>query len=253
VDALAGRVAVVTGASGGIGAAIATTLGAAGAHVVLAARRDAERERVAAAIRDAGGSALPVRCDVTREDDIVALFATAHEAFGRVDILINNAGVTAARAIDEMTLDYWNDIVNVNLTAAFLASREAVKRMKAQTPQGGRIVSIGSISAITPRPDSLAYTVTKHALEGLTHQLTFDGRAYGVVASIVRPGTTLTGFTAQSRPRAAAGPGERPEDYIMHAEDVAHVVLLMCTLPPEVNLYDATILPNNMKSFIGRG
>jgi NAD(P)-dependent dehydrogenase (short-subunit alcohol dehydrogenase family) len=251
--ALGGRIAIVTGASSGIGEAIATTFAAAGARVVLAARRIDELERVAAAIRADGGDALPIRCDVTREDEVVALFAATHNTFGRLDILVNNAGITAHKPIDEMTLDYWNDVLAANLTSAFLCSREAVKRMKAQTPQGGRIVNLGSISAITPRPDSLGYTATKHALEGLTHQLTMDGRAYGVVSSIIRPGATLSGFTTQSRAPRNAGPGERPEEYIMHAADVAQVALTMCALPPEVNLYEATILPNAMRSFISRG
>jgi NAD(P)-dependent dehydrogenase (short-subunit alcohol dehydrogenase family) len=250
---LDGRVAVVTGASSGIGEAIATTFASAGARVVLAARRLDELERVAAAIRTAGGHAVPVRCDVTREADVVALFAATHDACARLDILVNNAGITAHKPIDEMSLDYWNDVLAANLTSAFLCSREAVKRMKAQTPQGGRIINMGSISAITPRPDSLGYTATKHALEGLTHQLTMDGRAYGVVSSIIRPGATLSGFTTQSRAPRDAGPGAKPEDYIMHADDVAQVALTMCALPPEVNLYEATILPNAMRSFISRG
>jgi NAD(P)-dependent dehydrogenase (short-subunit alcohol dehydrogenase family) len=250
---LDGRVAIVTGASSGIGVAIAQGLAAEGAHTVIAARRRDELEEVAAAIRASGGSARAIPSDVSVEADIIALVATAVATYGRLDILVNNAGITAAKPIDEMTLDYWNNVVAVNLTSAFLASREAVKAMKAQTPQGGRIINIGSVSSITPRPNSLGYTVTKHGIEGLTHQLTMDGRAYGVVASIVRPGATLSGFTQQTRNRTTAGAGETPHDYVMDAGDVARVVTLMCTLPPEVNLYDATILPNQMRSFISRG
>jgi NAD(P)-dependent dehydrogenase (short-subunit alcohol dehydrogenase family) len=143
-------------------------------------------------------------------------------------------------------------VLAVNLTAPFLMSREAVRVMKAQSPQGGRIVNIGSISQKTPRPDSMAYTATKHALQGMTHQLTMDGRKYGVVASIIHPGATLSSFSAR-RGRTTPGPGATPDDYIMAGEDVARVAMLMCALPPEVNLYEATILPNNMRSFIGRG
>ncbi len=250
---LEGRVAIVTGASGGIGVAIAAGLAAEGAHTVVAARRRDELERVAQTILARGDSARAIPCDVTVEDDVVALVAQTIAAYGRLDILVNNAGITAAQPIDEMTLDYWNNVLAVNLTSAFLASREAIKVMKTQSPPGGRIVNIGSISSLTPRPNSLGYTVTKHGLEGLTHQLTMDGRAYGVVASIVRPGATLSGFTGQSRARTTAGPGETPHDYIMDPADVARIVTLMCTLPPEVNLYEATILPNNMRSFISRG
>jgi NADP-dependent 3-hydroxy acid dehydrogenase YdfG len=124
--------------------------------------------------------------------------------------------------------------------------------MKAQMPQGGRIINIGSVSAKTPRPDSLPYTVTKFGLQGMTHQLTMDGRKHNIVASIIHPGATLSSFTAR-RGRTTAGPGERPDDYVMAAEEVAKVALLMATLPGEVNLYEATILPNHMRSFIGRG
>lgn len=250
---MTGRVAVVTGASGGIGEAIATAFGAEGASVVLGGRRVAALERVAAEIVRAGGSALAVPGDVRREADVLELFAAASRVYGRLDVLVNNAGVTAHKPIDEMSLDYWNDVLAVNLTAPFLATREAVKLMKAQHPQGGRIITIGSISQKTPRPDSLAYTAAKHALHGLTHQVTMDGRAYGVVASIIHPGSTFSGFTRQTSGRTAPGPGAKPENYVMAAEDVARVAVLMATLPPEVNLFEATILPNHMRSFIDRG
>jgi len=125
--------------------------------------------------------------------------------------------------------------------------------MKAQQPQGGRIVNIGSVSAKTPRPDSLPYTVTKFGLQGMTHQLTMDGRKYNIVSSIIHPGATLSSFSTR-RGRTKAGYGEKPsDDYIMAAEDVAKVAVLMAALPDEVSLYEATILPNSMRSFIGRG
>jgi NAD(P)-dependent dehydrogenase (short-subunit alcohol dehydrogenase family) len=251
-ETLSGRVAIVTGASGGIGEGIALALAREGAHVVLAARRRDALERVASAIEAAGGSALVVPADMRRERDVVDLVSAAQQAYGRLDVLVNNAGITAHRPIDEMSLDYWNEVLAVNLTSAFLASREAVKAMKAQQPQGGRIITIGSVSQKTPRPDSLAYTATKHALHGLTHQLTMDGRAYGVVASIVHPGSTLSSFNGADR-GVTAGPGATPDRYIMAPADVARVVVLMATLPPEVNLYEATILPNQMRSFISRG
>lgn len=251
-ETLSGRVVIVTGASGGIGAGIATAFAREGATVVLAARRRDALRRVASEIGAAGGSALAVPTDMRDEDAVVALVATARQTYGRVDALVNNAGVTAHCPIDEMSLGYWNDVLAVNLTSAFLASREAVKAMKAQVPQGGRIITIGSVSQKTPRPDSLAYTATKHALQGLTHQLTMDGRAYGVVASIIHPGSTLSSFNGADR-GAVAGPGETPDRYIMEPADVARIAVLMATLPPEVNLYEATILPNHMKSFVGRG
>ena len=250
---MTGRVAMVTGASSGIGEAIASAFGAEGAVLVLGGRRVPELQRVAAAITRAGGSALAIPGDVRREADILELFATVKRTYGRLDVLVNNAGVTAHKPIDEMSLEYWNDILAANLTSAFLATREAVKLMKAQDPQGGRIITLGSVSQKTPRKDSLAYTATKHALQGLTHQVTMDGRAYGVVASIIHPGSTLSGFTRQTTGRTVSGAGPTPQQYVMAAEDVARVAVLMATLPPEVNLYEATILPNQMRSFIDRG
>jgi NAD(P)-dependent dehydrogenase (short-subunit alcohol dehydrogenase family) len=249
---LDGRVAIVTGTSSGIGKAIAEMFAAEGAKVVLAARRKPILDEIASGIKAKGGTALAVATDVTQEAEVAALFAKAVEAFGRVDVVINNAGVPSHAAIEDMTLKQWTDVVDVNLTAPFLVAREAVRVMKTQKPQGGRIVNVGSVSAKTPRPDSIAYTATKYALQGLTHQLTMDGRKYGVVSSIVHPGATLSSFSAK-RGRTVAGHGKPGDDYIMSADDVARVALLMSSLPDEVNLYEATILPNQMRSFIGRG
>lgn len=241
------RVAIVTGASNGLGRAIAEVFAAEGAKVVLAARRKAVLDDVAAGITAKGGIALAAPTDVTREDEVIALFKQAKDAYGRVDILVNNAGVPTSTPVEEMTLAYWQSVIDVNLTAVFLCSREAVKIMKAQG--GGRIINMGSISARSSRPNSSAYTATKFAIDGFTRSLTQEGRAYGVVASVIHPGSTATGFT-QGRP---AGPGATPKDYVMAPEEVARVAVLMCSLPPEVNLFDATILPNHQPSFLGRG
>jgi NAD(P)-dependent dehydrogenase (short-subunit alcohol dehydrogenase family) len=249
---LEGRIAIVTGASHGIGRGIAETFAAEGARTVLVARRTALLDEVAAAITQKGGEALAHPADLTREDEIVALFARVRETFGRLDVLVNNAGIAAHRDTEDITLDYWRSALDINITAPFLCSREAVRMMKAQTPRGGRIINIGSVSAKTPRPDSLPYTVTKFGLQGMTHQLTMDGRKHDIVASIIHPGATLSSFSMR-RGRTTAGAGERPDDYVMAAEDVAKVAVLMAALPPEVNLYEATILPNHMRSFIGRG
>jgi NAD(P)-dependent dehydrogenase (short-subunit alcohol dehydrogenase family) len=249
---LTGKVAIVTGASSGLGRGIAQALAAAGAKTVLAARRTEMLEQAAAEIRNGGGTALAETTDVTREDEVCRLFKKVQQTCGRVDVLVNNAGVAAHRPIEDITLAYWQEVLDVNLTAAFLCSREAIRIMKEQVPQGGRIINIGSVSAKTPRPDSLPYTASKFALHGMTHQLTMDGRKYGVVASIVHPGATLSSFSTR-RGRTEAGGGPTPEDYIMAPQGVAKVVVLMCSLPPEVNLYEATILPNHMRSLIGRG
>jgi NAD(P)-dependent dehydrogenase (short-subunit alcohol dehydrogenase family) len=249
---LQGKVAIVTGASNGIGRAIGETFAAEGAKTVLVARRAELLDQIAADIKAAGGEALAAPTDVTQEDQVAALFAKTMKAYGRVDVLVNNAGVATHINTEEISLKYWREVLDINITAAFLCSREAIKIMKDQKPQGGRIINMGSISAKTPRPDSLPYTTTKFAIQGMTHQLTMDGRKYGVVASIIHPGATLSSFTTR-RGRTEHGPGEKPEDYVMAAEEVAKVATLMASLPDEVNLYEATILPNHMRSFIGRG
>ncbi len=241
------RVAIVTGASNGIGRGIAEKFAEAGAKVVLVARRKHALADVAAGIAKSGGHAVPVPTDVTNEAEVLALFATVKEQFGRLDILVNNAGVPNFKPTEEMSLADWQGIVDVNLTAVFLCSREALRIMK---PQGyGRIINMGSISAWSARNHAIGYNATKAAVEGITRSLTLDGRAYGVVASVIHPGAASSSFT-QGRP---PGPGATPQDYLMSPEHVARVALLMCTLPPEVNLFDATILPNHQPSFIGRG
>jgi NAD(P)-dependent dehydrogenase (short-subunit alcohol dehydrogenase family) len=246
------RVAIVTGASNGIGRAIAETFAGEGAKTVLVARRVELLDEIASGIRSRGGEALPAPTDVTQEEQVTDLFAKVRKIYGRLDILVNNAGVATHINTEDISLEYWQEVLDINITAVFLCCREAVRIMKDQTPQGGRIINMGSVSAKTPRPDSLPYTATKFAVQGMTHQLTMDGRKHGIVASIIHPGATLSSFSTR-RGRTKAGPGPTPDDYIMAAEDVAKVAVLMSALPPEVNLYEATILPNHMRSFIGRG
>jgi len=246
------KVAIVTGASNGIGRAIAETFAAEGAKTVLVARRAELLDEVAAGIKAKGGTALSVPADLTKEEQIDALFERAVRTYGRLDVLINNAGISATKPTEDIALQFWLDALAINITAPFLCSRAAIRIMKAQTPQGGRIINIGSISQKTPRPDSLPYAVCKHGLQGMTHQLTMDGRKYGVVASIIHPGATLSSFTTRHG-RTTSGAGATPDDYVMAGEDVARVAVLMASLPPEVNLFESTILPNNMRSFIGRG
>ncbi len=246
------KVAIVTGASNGIGRSIAETFAAEGAKTVLVARRGELLDEVAAGIEAKGGTALPVPADLTKEDQVAAVFDRALKIYGRLDVLVNNAGIATHKETEDITLQYWNDAIAINITAAFMCARAAIRIMKAQEPKGGRIINIGSVSAKTPRPDSLPYTVTKFGLQGMTHQLTMDGRKHNIVASIIHPGATLSSFTTR-RGRTKSGHGEKPEDYVMAGEDVARVAVLMAALPGEVNLYEATILPNHMRSFIGRG
>jgi NAD(P)-dependent dehydrogenase (short-subunit alcohol dehydrogenase family) len=252
VGQLHNRVAIVTGASNGIGRAIAETFAAEGAKTVLVARRAELLEEVASGIRSRGGEALPTPTDVTQEEQVIALFAKVTKIYGRLDILVNNAGVAAHINTEEILLEDWRAVLDINVTAVFLCCREAIRIMKDQMPRGGRIINMGSISAKTPRPDSLPYTTTKFAIQGMTHQLTMDGRKHGIVASMIHPGATLSSFSTRHG-RMKAGPGATPDDYVMAAEDVAKVALLMSALPSEVNLYEATILPNMQRSFIGRG
>ena len=245
VKQLDDKVAIVTGGSRGIGRAIAERFAAEGAKVVLAARNGAELEDAAAAISKAGGSVLAIKADVTVESDVQALFAAAMKAHGRVDILINNAGTSKAAPTDQLTLDDWKRVLDTNVTGAFLCAREALKIMKPQ--KGGRIISIGSVAVLAPKQNSATYTTTKYALEGLTRTLALDGRAHGIAASIITLGGTRTAFNQH---RAA---DNAKLEYLMDPADVARVVLLMASLPPEVNLFDATMLPVSAPSFLGRG
>ena len=195
---------------------------------VLAARRKEVLDEIAAQINGKGQTAFVVVADVTKEADVARLFAETKRAFGRVDIVINNAGVPSATPVDEMTLPYWNEVLAVNLTGPFLVSREAVKTMKAQTPQGGRIINIGSISQKTPRPDSMAYTATKHALQGMTTSSPWIGAS---TAWCRRSFTRRHIEQFLGAARAHQGwAGQDADDYIMAGEDVARVAVLMCAL-----------------------
>lgn len=235
--------AIITGASTGLGAAIGKTLAKAGVKVVLAARRAAELKKVVAEITHDGGKATSLSTDVTDEKDVAALFAHAKSKFGSVDILINNAGMTILGATEDLSLESWNKVIGVNLTGAFLCSREALRLMKAQ--KSGRIISIGSISSRVPRQSTIAYTTTKFGLDGMTHSLALDGRDYGVSASVIHPGNIETPFW-DGRKEYLAREG------CMKPEDVANVVLTMVSLPPEVNLYHSFIIPVR-QPLLGRG
>jgi NAD(P)-dependent dehydrogenase (short-subunit alcohol dehydrogenase family) len=243
------------------GARVLVTAGASG--IGLATARAFVREGARVHVCDVDRSALDALattdptftrslCDVADRAAVARLFDDALGALGGLDVLVNNAGIATHRNTEDIDLDYWRAALDINITAPFLCAREAIRMMKVQQPQGGRIINIGSVSAKTPRPDSMPYTVTKFGLQGMTHQLTMDGRKHDIVASIIHPGATLSSFSTR-RGRTKAGPGERPDDYVMAAEDVARVAVLMAALPGEVNLYEATILPNHMRSFIGRG
>jgi NAD(P)-dependent dehydrogenase (short-subunit alcohol dehydrogenase family) len=237
------RIAVITGASTGIGQSIAAAFAAEGAKTVLASRSREKLEVAANEIRGAGGSVRVVPTDVTAEDEIIDLFRQTLDWFGRVDILVNNAGVSKGAPTEELSLEVWQQVLGVNLTGAFLCSREAFKIMKAQ--RSGRIINIGSVSAKVPRPNSAPYTTSKFGLEGLTRSLALDGRAYGIAASIIHPGNTATPIW-QGREEIARREG------VMSPDDLARVAVTIAALPSEVNMLESIVLPVSMP-FVGRG
>jgi NAD(P)-dependent dehydrogenase (short-subunit alcohol dehydrogenase family) len=239
---LAGKVAIVTGASGGIGQAIAEAYAAEGARVVLAARSTDKLDDLARAIAAAGGTALAVPTDVTREDEVLRLFERMIEAYGTLDVLVNNAGMADHTPTDELPLATWQAVVDLNLTGPFLCSREALRIMK---PRGkGRIINLGSISAKVPRENAVAYTATKFGLEGMTRSIALDARKHGIAVSIVHPGSTLSGFTGRH--------GQDVGNPRMAAEDLAKIFVLIAAFPDNMNMLETTVLPNTM-AFLGRG
>jgi len=245
------RVAVITGAGSGIGRAAARAFLAAGWRVALLGRReDALTETAAGA-----SGALVVPTDVTDAGQVDAAFGAITAAFGRVDVLFNNAGTFGpAASVDEVPVEEWDATVAVNLTGAFLCARAAVRVMRAQTPQGGRIINNGSISAHTPRPLSVAYTTTKHAITGLTKAIDLDGRAYGVSCGQIDIGNTATEITAGLGVGSGAlqADGSRRVEPTFDVADAAATVLFMAELPASANVRELLITAAGMP-FGGRG
>ncbi len=237
------RIAVITGASTGIGKGIAVAYAAEGAKVVLASRSREKLEAVAGEIRSTRGTALVVPTNVTLEEDAMNLFRHTLEAFGRVDILVNSAGITSRTPTDELSLEAWRNVLDVNLNGAFLCSREALRIMKRQ--RSGRIINIGSISAKVPRPNSAPYTTSKFALEGLTRSLALDARDHGIAVSILHPGNTATSLWHGHEDQAQL-------EGIMSPNDLAWVAVMMAALPKDVNMLESIVLPVSMP-FLGRG
>ncbi|MFI7103584.1 SDR family oxidoreductase [Streptomyces sp. NPDC050161] len=248
------RVAVVTGAGSGIGRAVAHALTAAGWHVALAGRRaDALAGTAAGADRPGSPAALAVPTDVTRPGDVDALFAAVHDRFGRLDLLFNNAGTFGPPvALDALSYDDWRTVVDTNLTGAFLCAQAAFRAMRAQDPQGGRIINNGSLSAHVPRPQSLAYTATKHAMTGLTKSLSLEGRPYRIACGQLDIGNAATEMTGRMRTGILQADGRTAPEPVMDAADVARTVVHMASLPLEANVQFATVMATNMP-YIGRG
>jgi NAD(P)-dependent dehydrogenase (short-subunit alcohol dehydrogenase family) len=242
VSILEGRVAVVTGASSGIGEACAVAFADKGAKVVLAARRADRLGKLAERLEGMGAEALAVVTDVTSEADVDRLFAQAIERFGTVDVLINNAGIADSTPVDEMALELWHRVIETNLTSAFLCSRAAFRVMKDKGR--GRIVNIGSISAKVPRQNSPAYAASKWGLDGLTRSLAIDGREFNIAASIFHPGIVAT--------EIAPGAVKLPEDLTADPKDIAAVIVHMCDIPDHLNFYEGMVVQNKIP-FLGRG
>ncbi|MEU5716678.1 SDR family oxidoreductase [Streptomyces sp. NPDC020403] len=245
-------IAVVTGAGSGIGRAVALTLSGAGWTVVLAGRRALPLEETAAAAGP--GTAVCVPADVTDPDQVATLFSGVRERFGRLDLLFNNAGTfgPAGTPVEDLAHEDWRTVVDVNLTGAFLCAQGAYRLMKNQDPQGGRIINNGSVSAHAPRPHSVAYTATKHALTGLTKSLSLDGRPYRIACGQIDIGNAATDMTERMRSGTLQANGETAVEPVMAADDVARTVLHMAQLPLEANVQFATVMATAMP-YIGRG
>ena len=242
-------IAVVTGAGSGIGRAVAHTLAKAGCSVALAGRRVAELEDTASA----DGSFLIVPTDVTDPAQVTALFDRVVSAWGRVDVLFNNAGMAAPPVpMDELTVDQWTRVVNVNLNGAFYCAQQAMRVMKRQSPQGGRIINNGSISASVPRPNSAPYTATKHAITGLTKSISLDGRPFDIACSQIDIGNAATPMTDRMARGVPQADGSVKPEPRMDVQHVADAVLYMAGLPLEANVQFMTIMATKMP-FIGRG
>jgi len=247
------RIALVTGAGSGIGEASSLALAAAGWSVVLAGRRVERLEGVARAIGAAGGAALPVAADVSDPSAVERLFARIEREFGRLDLLFNNAGTGAAPApLEDLPLADWRRVIDVNLTGTFLCLQAAFRLMKAQTPRGGRIINNGSVSAHAPRPNSAAYTASKHAVTGLTRQAALDGRKHDIACGQIDIGNVATPLIAAAHRAFPQAGGEVMAEPVMDVADVARAVVYMASLPPEANVQFMTVMATKMP-FIGRG
>jgi NAD(P)-dependent dehydrogenase (short-subunit alcohol dehydrogenase family) len=247
-----GRVAIVTGAGTGIGKAAALALLGEGWSVALAGRR-AEMLNEAIAESGAGERALAVVADVGKQDSVRNLFAKTMERFGRLDLLFNNAGTGApAVPMEDLTLAQWQAVVDANLTGAFLCSQEAIRIMKGQDPKGGRIINNGSISAHAPRPNSVAYTSTKHAISGLTKCISLDGRKHDIACGQIDIGNAITPLTERMTRGMPQANGEIAIEPRMDVKHVADAIIYMASLPLEANVQFLTVMATKMP-FLGRG
>ncbi|MBP86281.1 MAG: 3-oxoacyl-ACP reductase [Planctomycetaceae bacterium] len=247
------NVAIVTGAGSGIGRHSALGLLREGYSVVLAGRRAEALEETAQQAGEASSCALPIATDVCDPDSVRNLFHKTSEAFGRLDLLFNNAGMGAPGVpLEDLTFEQWQAVVNVNLTGSFLCTQEAFKIMKAQDPMGGRIINNGSISADRPRPNSAPYTATKHAITGLTKSTSLDGRKYNIACGQIDIGNAATEMTARMKGGVPQADGSMAVEPTMDVENVARTIVYMASLPLDANAQFVTVMATKMP-LIGRG
>jgi len=246
------RAAIVTGAGTGIGKSAALALLKDGYNVALVGRRKELLEKTAAESQ-AKDRTLVLPADITKAENVKAVFAKVKDTWGRLDVLFNNAGMGApAVPMEDLPLEKWKEVVEVNLTAMFMCTQEAIRIMKAQEPRGGRIINNGSISAHAPRPMSVAYTATKHAVTGLTKCISLDGRKHDIAASQIDIGNALTELAARMAKGVPQADGSVKPEPLMDVEHVGRAVLHMANLPLDVNVQFMTIMATKMP-FVGRG
>ncbi len=247
------KVALVTGAGSGIGRAAALALARAGYHVVLNGRREQPLQFTAEQASHLADQFVVISGDISDPKAVDAMFAQVKERFGRLDVLFNNAGISApAVPMEDLTYDQWQSVIGVNLTGAFLCTQAAIRIMKAQEPQGGRIINNGSVSAHAPRPNSAPYTATKHAMTGLTKSTSLDGRRYNIACGQIDIGNALTEMTQRMSEGVPQADGSIRGEATMDVQDVANAVVYMAELPLSANVQFMTVMATKMP-FIGRG
>ena len=247
------RVAIVTGAGSGIGKAVALALVDDGYSVVFAGRRADLLDAAVTCTGEAASRCVAVPTDVKDPESVRALFATTRQRFGRLDLLFNNAGIgTPPIPMEDLSFEQWKSVVDTNLHGAFLCTQEAIRIMKVQTPRGGRIINNGSISAHTPRPHSVAYTATKHAITGLTRSTSLDGRAHDIACGQIDIGNAATDLTARMAEGVRQADGRVAVEPTFDVGHVARAVVYMATLPLDANVQFMTVMATTMP-FVGRG
>ncbi len=247
------KIAIVTGAGSGVGRAVALTLLQDGYSVVLAGRREHALQETALKAGDAASRTLVVPTDVSDAAAVRALFKKTGQTFGHLDLLFNNAGINVpATPLEDLQVEDWKRVVDINLTGPFLCIQEAFRQMKSQTPMGGRIINNGSISAQVPRPNSAAYTASKHAVAGLTKSTALEGRKYNIACGQVDIGNALTPMAAKMQTGMLQANGDFQPEPTMDVQCVADAVLAMARLPLEANILFLTVMATNMP-FVGRG